>query len=417
MRRESTGRRPYLLNRFCTLTLLGLIATLGPSKLRSETHIDILKTRFSALKKPTIRVRVSKAQEEVLISGTDLKRHLYPTNEERSFAGRKSIKFNCQSFGKINKASSLLSKPLMLASLISPTGLVSVAGAKYNGKLHILTSADGTSCDVVNETDLEDYISTLLPKEMNAAWPMEALKAQAVAARTYALYKIQTQQVSKTNGFNTFYDLESSEKHQVSGTFFDVTEKTEEASRGTRGEVLLGPSSHLVPTFFHAKCGGQTLRPEQVWQNSVEGYTGVTDKFCQGKGSSPWHNSITGKKFTEFLRWARDTGALKISDAALKQNPVLMKDTVFHRSNRVYLGEKHVLIPKSLMRRYFGRVIVPAGSFILKEKGGYFVFEGEGLGHGVGMCQIGALYMAKQGFTYKEILSHYFPGLKLTRFY
>lgn len=387
------------------------------STAQAITHIDTLKTQFSALKRPTIRVRVSKSQGEVLISGTDLKRHLHPTNEEKSFAGRKSIKFNCQSFAKVNKQSSLLSKPLMLASLISPTGLVSVAGAKYNGKLHVLTSPDGRSCDVVNETDIEDYISSLLPKEMNASWPIEALKAQAVAARSYALFKIQTQQVSKTNGFNTFYDLESSEKHQVSGTFFDVTAKTDEAAQDTKGEVLLGPSGHLVPTFFHAKCGGQTLRPEQVWQNSVEGYTSVTCKNCQGRGSAAWKNSISTKRFKEFLVWARDTGSLKISVQTMKQKPVLMKDTLFHRSNRLYLGESHLVIPKSLLRRYFGRVIVPAGNFILVQRGSDFLFEGEGLGHGVGLCQIGALYMAKQGFTYKEILAHYFPGLTLNRFY
>lgn len=383
----------------------------------SETHIDTLRMRFSATKKPTIRVRISKSLDEVLISGTDLKRHLYPTNEEKSFSGRKSIKFNCHSFAQSNKRSLLLSKPLMLASLISPTGLLSVAGEKYNGKLHILTSPDGAACDVVNETGIEEYISSLLPKEMNASWPIEALKAQALAARTYALYKIQTQQVSKTNGFNSFYDLESSEKHQVSGSFFDTTEKTDRAASETKGEVLLGPNGHLVPTFFHAKCGGQTLRPEQVWQNRINGYESVKCRFCAGKGSAEWNNNVTMDRFKKFLTWARDTAQLKISDQNLARPMKLVKDHAFYRSVRVYLGDHPVVIPKSLLRRYFGRVIVPGGNFELSLSKQKFFFKGEGLGHAVGMCQIGALYMAKAGYSYKEILAHYFPGLTLNRLY
>ncbi len=383
----------------------------------AETHIDTLRTRFSATKKPTIRVRISKSLDEVLISGTDLKRHLYPTNEERSFAGRKSIKFNCNSFTKTNKRSLLLSKPLMLASLISPTGLLSVAGEKYNGKLHILTSPDGAACDVVNETGIEEYISSLLPKEMNASWPIEALKAQAVAARTYALYKIQTQQVSKTNGFNSFYDLESSEKHQVSGSFFDTTEKTDRAASETKGEVLLGPSGHLVPTFFHAKCGGQTLRPEQVWQNEVKGYETVKCNFCTGKGTAAWNNPVNMERWNKFLVWARDSGQIKVSDQNLKKPMKLVKDHAFYRSVRLYLGDHPLVIPKALLRRYFGRVIVPSGNFELSMIKKDFFFKGEGLGHAVGMCQIGALYMAKAGYSYKEILAHYFPGLNLNRLY
>ena len=203
----------------------------------------------------------------------------------------------------------------------------------------------------------------------------------------------------------------------MSGTYFDATVKTTQAAEDTRGEVLLGPSGHLVPTFFHAKCGGHTLKPEQVWQNTVEGYTGVTCKFCQGKGSAAWKNVISSKRMREFLTWARDTGALKISNEHLKQSPKLMDDNYLHRSNRLYLGDKPVVVPKSLLRRYFGRVIVPSGNFTLVQRGSGFTFEGEGLGHAVGMCQIGALYMAKQGFSYKEILAHYFPGLQLNRLY
>jgi len=91
---------------------------------------------------------------------------------------------------------------------------------------------------------------------MNPKWPLEALKAQAVAARTYALHKMRTQQVTKELGAEAFYDLESSEKHQVGGNFFDATTTTNLASAETKGEVLTTSSGQIQPIFFTQNAEG-----------------------------------------------------------------------------------------------------------------------------------------------------------------
>src|SRR5690606_26776420 len=108
-----------------------------------------------------------------------------------------------------------------------------------------LTNPGKESCDLVNSISLENYISTLLSKEMNGTWPVEALKAQAVAARTYAFERVKRGAGMELN--EKLYHLESSEKDQVSGSFMDITEKTVLATRETNGEILVGPSGKVAP--------------------------------------------------------------------------------------------------------------------------------------------------------------------------
>ena len=167
---------------------------------------------------PNVKVLIAKSLQMVQAEGVDLHRKNSLSNKSNQILGRSKIKFNC-----INKAKSNLSRPVMLASLSSPTGLVKLNEKHYFGEVHLTSSHQGSNkdgCDLINEVPIETYLSSLLSKEMNALWPLEALKAQAVAARSFALDKI------RTNVKDSFYDLESSEKDQVSGSFFDATKKT-----------------------------------------------------------------------------------------------------------------------------------------------------------------------------------------------
>ena len=210
-------------------------------------------------KVPTIKVLIKRSLKKVFISGTDLKRTFHFNDTTQTFFGRKSIKFNCDYLiGKIN-----FKKPQLLASLTSKTGLITVGKntqeKRYRGGLHVVTGLDNKSCDVVSESSLEDYLSSLLSKEMNASWPLEALKAQAVAARTYALHKMESGQVSHHAGFDTHYDLESSEKHQVSGSYFDATKATIKATRDTTGHILVDAKGKMSPLFFYGNVVIETF--------------------------------------------------------------------------------------------------------------------------------------------------------------
>lgn len=363
---------------------------------------------------PFVRVRVAKGKSNISLEGMNLKRKIHNRSAHRFYSGKKNFKFRC--YGQKKKISK---KPLLFASLSSNNGFLKVDGKKYSGRVDILTNPDGTACDVVNVTSLEKYISSLLSKEMNASWPIEALKAQAVAARTYALHKIKSQQVSKVLGHEAHYDLESSEKHQVSGSLEDSTRRTILATKQTRGQILTTKSGDLVPIFFHAQCGGRTHQPQYVWENNVTGYESRNCPTCKKERKGSWNKKIKIKRFKKFLSWLHKNKYLPVSLKELGKDFTIAPDKIEDRNLKLYFKEDLVIIAKPLLRRYFGRFLFPSNNFEIDEtKGGRSIkVEGRGNGHGVGLCQTGALRTAQNGKSYKQILKKYFPEHNLISVY
>jgi stage II sporulation protein D len=362
---------------------------------------------------PTIKVRVGKDLDQVKVSGIDIQKKINGQQQVKSYNAKKSIHFNCSQLQKLPK----LNEPLLLASLTSPTGLIRWEQNAYQGSLNLVASEGHRGCDLINEISLEKYLTTLLAKEMNASWPIEALKAQAVAARSYAFHKIVTQQVSRGKGFKTYYDLENSEKHQVNGTFFDATKNTELAAKQTEGEVLTTGRSKVSPIFFHAKCGGKTLTPAQVWTSEVEGYRSVECPFCHDLGKKEWELVLPEQRFNLVV-----DKVLKnfYSDKLNKKNLSDVKLMPDHKGKSqviMYEDDRLLTIQKSRLRSVLGTTEAPSNYFHMEVRGKDVVLKGKGHGHGVGMCQLGALALAKKGFNYRQILSHYFPEHKLEKIY
>lgn len=363
---------------------------------------------------PIVSIRIGKSLKNINVTGLDLKRHLVFNNDNKTYVGKKTVKFNCETYTSLNKQRNT---PILLATLESPTGLLSYENVKYQGLFKVVTNPKGDSCDIINDIPMEAYISSLLTKEMNAKWPLEALKAQAVAARSYALHKMQSQQVSKELGSEAFYDLESSEKHQVGGAFFDATPTTIGATEATRGEVLLTGEGKVRPIFFHSKCGGKTLRPDQVWHNREQSYQSVNCPFCHNIGPKGWANVINYERMKSFFKWASDQKILQEKLEPGFTSIVLVPDNIDKFTVNFYINDRPYIVEKAALRRYFGNVLFPSNSFALEIKNSSFAVYGEGLGHGVGLCQMGALAMAKRGWSYKKILSHYFPEHVLKKMY
>jgi len=355
---------------------------------------------------PSVKVLIAKSLRNVLVEGMDLHKIIHTLRHSQQYSGRKSISFNCKP--QLMKKLSAKNGALLIASLSSPTGLISWGKQRYQGELQLLADKKNERCDLVNSLSLEAYITTLLAKEMNGSWPVEALKAQAVAARTYAFERL-----SKSNR-GKLYDLESSEKDQVSGTFFDATEKTLKASKDTEGEILIGPSGKISPAFFHSKCGGKTLRPDQVWGGVEEGYRSVNCTFCQKTGLKDWTGKLQNKKLVDMV----DQVLKKYySDAIVDNNIKIMPDSMQNSELRLYAGDRLHIIKKSYLRNLAGRGVLPSNNFIMLSKDNEFQVEGQGYGHGVGLCQLGALELAKRGYDYRQILSFYFPRHKIKTAY
>lgn len=364
---------------------------------------------------PIIRVKLADKLKQFLVSGMDLSRIIFINSEKKNFSGLKAIRFNCEGLVKDQLG---VNKPVLLANVKSPTGFLNFEKERFRGSLSVTLNADGKTCDLINETNIEDYISSLLSKEMNSTWPIEALKAQAVAARTYALYKVKSQQVSKDKGFNVFYDLESSEKHQVSGGLYDTTASTDQAARETEGEILVSGKEEVTPIFFHAMCGGGTLRPDQVWSNPIQGYDNVPCPGCNDRKNKRWKKSINLNRMEQFLQWGKEKGEFKFAVPSLKGKTIRVLETKYSNTYiRMYVDDQILLIKKTLFRKYFGRFDIPSNFFGLKFVKNQFLLDGNGHGHGVGLCQIGALDLAKKGWDYKRILKHYLPGFEIRKVY
>ena len=362
---------------------------------------------------PLIRVRIFKSLPKVMVSGTDLLREVHRTGDLKVHSGKRAVRFNCERFGKTDGRR----RPTLLASVTSPTGFVTVNGERYRGSVFLTTSSEGAKgCDVVNETAMEYYIGGLLAKEMNASWPLNALKAQAIAARTYAFHKMQNRK--KRGG--SHYDLESSERHQVGGSLDDITRKTDRAARETGGYVLEGPGFRLTPAFYHAKCGGHTFIPKHVWEYPVAGYSSVRCGGCKGRGKpSHWKRRISKERWDSFFSWLWKKKLIEGRPSSLSQVMQVAPDRPSRYLLRVYMGEQVFSLKKSLLRRYFGRVQVPSNYFraYWDTNKKQVILSGDGRGHGVGLCQIGALGLAEQGWEYERILGHYFPSHRLAKVY
>ena len=358
-------------------------------------------------KEPLVKIKIKSVKEKLKISGLDIIKSLPLYKKNFHYSGQTSFKYSCNKKIKGKKAT-------MLASMSSLAGPISVNKEKYLGSIDIYHDSVNQKCDVVNTVGMEHYLSSLLSKEMNNSWPIEALKAQAIASRTYALFMMKKNETAKVN---KYYDLENSEKHQVGGSLFDTNKKTFKATVSTKGIVLLNGKSAIGPAFFHAKCGGRTIKPEEVWQNPVEGYRSVNCPYCWRSGKKNWKRKIKVSKLKKFFSWLEENKHIEnIKD---KNNSLLRipEDRKKKQKFRFYIGEKVEKIEKALVRRFFGRKLIPSNHFQAKLHNKSLAISGSGHGHGVGMCQIGALEMAKQGKTYKQILAHYYPAHRLEKIY
>jgi len=380
--------------------------------------ISLIFSTFAIAEIPEIQVRIGKNLQKILIEGRNIQRQMLGGKKTQVYQGKKTLEFICKN---LHLTSSLFNKfigtqkNLFVSKVTSTSGILKWNQTPYRGELVIATSENQKSCDLINKVPLENYISSLLAKEMNSNWPLEALKAQAVAARTYAYQKMSLKSNQEyLDEEDSSFDLESSEKHQVGGGFFDETQVTNQAALETKGEVLVAGHGKITPIFYHAKCGGRTFKPDSVWESSVAGYTSVICPYCYKYGHANWKLSLSKK---EFLSAVGQVKKLTLKAHQKKGSLVLASDFQDRILLRVYLGEDPILVKKPWLRQVLGRKKLPSNNFRVYMENGKVKFVGRGYGHGVGMCQLGALEMAKQGYDYKTILAHYFPLHRIKKLY
>ena len=378
---------------------------------------------------------------------------------------------------------------------ITNTGLLKFNGRTYRGAFLITQKAG-----LLNAVDVEYYLCGVLPAEVGASWPDEALRAQAITARTYVLRQ-------SLNRGKKGYDVVDTDADQVYKGAGVEAEKTNKAVASTAGEILTF-GKEIAQTFFHSDSGGHTADIADVWGQSVPYLKGVPEVVNYKSPVSTWTTKLSaskiqaavtkitgtdigaisavqvsevddgGRAITMTFTGANGTKTVKASQFRTATDPRAFKSTMLTPSggafnvankatpsglvsrkqdtpsspNDLTFEEEQgiasmtaegiftttelidMLTNPNKRRQYYQAGLTrtkktpqksqPAPQkkqrtkygFAIEKSGNEFVFYGRGWGHGVGMCQWGAMGMAEQGYTAEKILMHYYPGTAIKKF-
>ena len=296
-------------------------------------------------------------------------------------------------------------------------------GNRYRGGFEYTVSGGGLQ--VVNVVDLEDYVKGVLPSEMPGNWELEALKAQAVCARTFAC--LTTKHLSAYG-----FDVCSSTDCQAYSGIGEATSATDRAVEETKGQTVWYQGKIVTTYYYSTSCGrttnaeawGSTPSEENGYLQSVD-VKGTDGDYEKALPWYRWHAKIPEQEMEENIRrnTGKDIGELKsvevtmrgAGDVALVLTAVGSKCTVTVETEnkiRTALAGDYDIVKQDGSTRNCGKLLPSAFFTIKKEKGSYCI-EGGGFGHGIGMSQTGANEMAKQGKNYREILELFYPGVNV----
>lgn len=283
------------------------------------------------------------------------------------------------------------------AIAIEPIGgaRIYIDGRIFRGEIKVLRNNKGLL--VINVVNLEEYLYGVIRNEVSTWWPMEAIKAQAIAARTYALY-----QIKESRGKD--YDVTADVSSQVYGGIFSEKWRTSKAVDKTKGKVLTYNGT-IFPTYYHATCGGGTFDASYLWKIDLPPLKGVKCDWCKKSPHYSWEKWVPVQKIKAKLEGAGYAIGDITGFEPIKVDPSrrILEIRIKGSTNTVDIQGKD-------FRRIIGPDILRSTNFKVTLVGPYVAFEGLGWGHGVGMCQWGAYYMARAGKKTEEILSFYYPG-------
>ena len=305
---------------------------------------------------------------------------------------------------------------------------------EFAGQLEVIRNADCTET-AVNIIDLEDYLCSVISSEMSANSPMELLKAHAVISRSWAIRAIEANRITagkiqssvyEQNGHIGF-DVCADDHCQRYEGLGRINNRAVEAVRATKGEVL-SYGDEICDCRFHKCCGGKTEEFETCWEDKHVPYLESVDcPFCKPdylKDTSALRQSLNDYDLetNDYHDWSVTYSASELRQIILDKSHIdfgEIRDLIplkHGKSGRIYELEivgtlsRQVISKELTIRRWLSPSCLKSSWFDIKKNGDSFRLEGHGWGHGVGLCQIGAATMAIDGYSYRDILTHYYPG-------
>ena len=258
----------------------------------------------------------------------------------------------------------------------------------YSGDLKCIS--DLNTILMINSCNEEDYIAGVVKAEGGGGKHIEYFKSQAVLARTY-MFKYLNKHL--TDGYNLCDDTHC---QAYSGLSSDAI--INRSVLDTKEEVVLNKDSVLVISAFHSNCGGETASSEDVWLTSVPYLRAVKDPYCSLSRNAAWQKTYSGEEWLSM-----------ISRVSHSVTQVTIPDPGFYQKSRAAVySAGSISIPLTRIR---SELNLKSTFFSVVPEGNDVVLMGKGYGHGVGLCQEGAMMMASKGFSYKQIIQFYFSGV------
>ncbi len=274
----------------------------------------------------------------------------------------------------------------------SGDGRIWIGDRWYRGEVRLMRQGNGVTA--VNLVDLEEYLYSVVGSESIPTWPLEALKAQAVAARSYAIY-----QTSKDS--NRYYDLDTTTATQVYKGLNNEYVSTVEAVEATKGQVMTY-SGKVILAAFHAASGGHTENVEDVWMSPLPYLRGVVD-YDQESPVFQWNKALSARDVS------RHIGGV---GTVTSMTPVKMTPRGRVATMRISGTGGSKNLSGSKVRQ---ALKLRSTLFTVSSSGGTFTILGRGSGHGIGLSQWGAYGLAQKGTTYNQIFGHYYQNAALTQ--
>jgi len=332
----------------------------------------------------------------------------------------------------------------------SSDGLIAVEGRRYRGMLK-LTPAGGRNIQVVNELGLQEYLYGVVPLEISPSWHEEVLKAQAVAARTYAIANM-----SKWGKYG--FDVCANSGDQLYGGYDVENVRTNKAIDETEGQIIIYNDKPIM-AFYHADSGGRTEACKDVFSIDLPYLQSVDEIFYENSPHSEWKEILSLKDISNCVNSAiQNIGEIRqisvlersqtgrvtklllkgsISEVVLEKGQIrsvlglksnlfdILEEETFslvavsgeNVKKSIQLNDKNIITSQG-QSPFSGReafLLAAETSKSIKYDGpdGIYTFQGRGYGHGVGMSQWGAKTMAEKGYNYVDILLHYYKNTQI----
>ncbi|MDP4116535.1 MAG: SpoIID/LytB domain-containing protein [Bacteroidota bacterium] len=387
-----------------------------PVEKRIEKRQTYIPSSSVALKYKTIRVLLEEHQSELNIA---VQNEVILQDNETTIGilkpGSKLLFSYNKDYIKVESDDIDFKAPFFNLIPANNDSLIKYNNKTFRGSLNI---ASDTDLKLINIVSVEDYIKGVIPGEMPTGKGdeiMEAVKAFSICARTFAYMRLAEGKPL----FDVFNDVKS----QVY-TGYKNEKKNANIAVNETSNMVLTYNNSIAYVFYSSTCGGHTEDVENVfglkdipYLKSVED---GTDPYCKISPAFNWKEIISKKTLVSKLK----TAGLLPKQNDYKIDDIKINEKLPSGRNKEIIIEvtgdedKEILIKGGKIRTVFSPKqgdLLKSSNFDIEMSGDEITFTGTGYGHGVGLCQYGAIGMAKEGKDYKEILEHYFPGTTITQ--